>query len=336
MENILTIDGSQGEGGGQILRTSLALSAITGRPIRIEKIRAGREVPGLRRQHLTCVRAAAAICGATVSEIDVGASELTFRPGPIRGGDYRFDVGTAGAATLVAQTVLPALLKADAPSSVTITGGTHVPFAPIWEFFAETFLPELRRMGAEIEAELPGYGFNPAAGGEIRLSIKPFDEVKANRDWSMTTLGAYRGGKAVGVVSSIPLAIAKDEAERIAHRLWEIDLAQEVREVESPGPGNYCYVRLDFERASVVFSGIGTWGRSRKAVANGVVVAVSHFTEAVKAGAAVERHLADQLLVPLAVLLGRRGGSPEELGMAIEKETPHYTTNRNVIRRFLC
>ncbi len=335
MSDILTIDGSQGEGGGQILRTSLSLSAITGRAVHIEKIRARRERPGLKRQHLTCVRAAAAVCGASVSEIDVGASELTFRPGPIRGGDYRFDVGTAGAVMLVAQTVLPVLLKADAPSSVTITGGTHVPFAPIWEFFSETFLPELRRMGAEVGAELVRHGFNPAAGGEIRLSIKPFDERKANRDWSMTDLGAYRGGKVVGVVSAIPSSIAKDEVGRIALRLWERKLAQEVCEVESPGPGNYCYVRLDFEKASVVFSGVGTLGRSRKAVANEVVMAVNHFLGAGKTGAAVERHLADQLLLPAAVLLDRHGGSPEELGMTIEKETLHYTTNRDVIELFV-
>ena len=332
MENILTIDGSQGEGGGQILRTSLALSAITGRPIRIEKIRAGREVPGLRRQHLTCVRAAAAICGATVSEIDVGASELTFRPGPIRGGDYRFDVGTAGAATLVAQTVLPALLKADAPSSVTITGGTHVPFAPIWEFFAIAYLPQLRAMGAEVEAELVRHGFYPAAGGEIRLSIKPFEKARANQSWSFTNLGDFRGGRAVGIVSNIPRVIAENEAEIVLHKLSDLSLREEVLQAQSPGPGNCCFAQLDFAHASVVVSEVGSYNRSRKAVANGVVSQVRRF---LKAGAAVEEHLADQLLVPLAVLLDRHGGSTEELGMTIEKETLHYKTNMEVIELFV-
>ena len=168
MNDIVTIDGSQGEGGGQVLRTTLSLSAITGTEIELKKIRAGRAKPGLKRQHLTCVKAVAEICGAKVSEVGVGSMELEFRPGPIKGGDYRFDVGTAGSVTLVAQTVIPVLLKADEPSTVTITGGTHVPFAPIWEFFAETYLPELRRMGAKIEAELAQPGFYPAAGGVVK------------------------------------------------------------------------------------------------------------------------------------------------------------------------
>lgn len=169
MNNSVTIDGSQGEGGGQILRTSLSLSAITQTPFRMVNVRAKREVPGLKRQHLTCVRAVAEICGAQVEGDEAGSLALSFAPGPIRGGEYRFDVGTAGAATLVAQTVLPVLLKADAPSSVTITGGTHVQWAPIWEFFAIAYLPQLRAMGAEVEAELVHHGFYPAAGGEIRL-----------------------------------------------------------------------------------------------------------------------------------------------------------------------
>ena len=186
MDKTMTIDGSQGEGGGQVLRTSLSLSAITGKGVRLVKIRAGREKPGLKRQHLTCVRAVAAICGAEVSDVEVGANELDFRPGPIRGGEYRFDVGTAGSVTLVAQTVIPVLLKADAPSSVTITGGTHVPFAPVWEFFAETYLPELRRMGARVEAEIESCGFYPAAGGVVKLRVWPFDAKDANQDWAVS------------------------------------------------------------------------------------------------------------------------------------------------------
>ena len=328
MDKTMTIDGSQGEGGGQVLRTSLSLSAITGTGVRLVKIRASREKPGLKRQHLTCVRAVAAICGAEVSDVEVGAKELDFRPGPIRSGEYRFDVGTAGSVTLVAQTVIPVLLMADAPSSVTITGGTHVPFAPVWEFFAETYLPELRRMGARVEAEIESCGFYPAAGGAVRLRVWPFAAGDANQDWSFTSLGEYKGCLAVGAVSNLVRAIAETEAEIVAEKL--ASHRQDVREVASPGPGNYCLARLDFERASVVFSEVGTYDRSRKAVANSVVSQARRFQ---KSGAAVERHLADQLLVPAAVLLGRRG-TPEDLGIAIEKETLHFTTNRDVIAAF--
>ena len=152
MNDPITIDGSQGEGGGQILRTSLALSAAYDKPFEMVNIRAKRDKPGLKRQHLTCVRAVAQICGAQVEGDEVGSMRLSFKPGKIKGGTYQFDIGTAGSVMLVAQTVIPVLLRAEEPSTVTITGGTHVPFAPIWEFFSETYLPELRRMGARVAA----------------------------------------------------------------------------------------------------------------------------------------------------------------------------------------
>ncbi len=336
MDGMVVIDGSLGEGGGQVLRTSLSLSAITGRSVRLEKIRAGREKPGLKRQHLTCVRAVAEICSAEVSEVDVGSMELDFRPGPVKGGEYRFAVGTAGSVTLVAQTVIPVLLMADAPSSVTITGGTHVPFAPIWEFFAETYLPELRRMGARVEAEIESCGFYPAAGGVVRLRVWPFAKEKTE-NYALTDLGEYLGGKVVGVVSSISDSIAEAEVGIVGAQLRELGLEREIRRVESFGPGNYCYARLDYERSSVVFSSVGTYSKSRKAVANEVVKDVRDF---VKSGRACEKHLADQLLVPAELLVG---GHPEynpglewhsHWQLDIQETTSHYTTNRNVIAAF--
>ena len=337
MNDFIEIDGSQGEGGGQVLRTSLTLSAVTGRPVRIEKIRAGREKPGLKRQHLTCVKAVAEICGAKVSEVEVGSSELEFVPGEIKGGDYRFDVGTAGSVTLVAQTVLPVLIKAAAPSSVTITGGTHVPFAPIWEFFAETYLPELRRMGVRVEAELDTCGFYPAAGGVAKLRVWPLAEGAAPSRYELTNLGEFLGGKVVGVVSGISDSIAEAEVGIVGAQLRELGLAQETRRVESFGPGNYCYAQLDYERGSVVFSSVGTYSKSRKAVGHEVVTGVRDF---VKSGKACEKHLADQLLVPLEMIVGGHSEYNSGFewhshwGLAVQKETKHFTTNRDVISKF--
>ena len=351
MKDLVTIDGSMGEGGGQVLRTALSLSAITGTEIELKKIRAGRTKPGLKRQHLTCVKAVAEICGAKVSEVGVGSMELEFKPGPINGGDYRFDVGTAGSVTLVAQTVIPVLLKAEEPTTVTITGGTHVPFAPIWEFFAETYLPELRRMGAKVEAELVQPGFYPAAGGVVKLKVWPFDGSGADgaragqdgRRYELTELGAYRGGRVVGVVSALPIAIAEAEVGIVGKQLKELGLKPEVRTVEAFGPGNYCYVQLDYERCSVVFSSVGTYDKSRKAVGSEVVTAVRDF---LKAGKACEKHLADQLLLPLNVFVGgeRRqeqvGEYWEDLvwhpnwNVELQKETLHYKTNQEVIAEF--
>ena len=342
MKELVTIDGSMGEGGGQVLRTSLSLAAITGHELELVKIRAGREKPGLKRQHLTCVKAVAEICGAKVSEVEVGSSRLEFAPGKIRGGDYRFDVGTAGSVTLVAQTVIPVLQKADAPSTVTITGGTHVPFAPVWEFFETCYLPELRRMGARIEAELESCGFYPAAGGVVRMRIWPIDATKRLERYALDELGVYRGGKVVGVVSEIPQAIAEAEVGIVAAQFPDLALAREVREVESFGPGNYCYAQLDYERASVVMSGVGTYNKSRKAVAHEVVQQVREFQ---KSGRACEKHLADQLLLPCNLFVGGERGVDSGSSwdnevwrpnwkLAVQKETLHYTTNREVIAKF--
>ena len=327
----MIIDGSIGEGGGQILRTSLSLAAITGTEIRIEKIRAKRETPGLKRQHLACVMAAAEICNAKVSDITVGTTEIDFLPEKIKAGDYRFDVGTAGSVTLVAQTVIPILLMADGESTVTISGGTHVDHAPTWEFFELCYLPELRRMGAEISAEIKSYGFYPAAGGVISLKIKAFDKSRRPDRFELTELGKYRGGKVVGVVSSIPRDIAMSEVDIVAKNIHGLEC--EVGEVSSNGPGNYCYVRLDYERASIVFSGIGVRNRSRKSVANEIVHNVKTF---LKSGKACEEHIADQLLLPGAILL--KGWSDKSsccFKLDLQKESLHYKTNKEVIEMFI-
>ncbi len=338
MDSEVMIDGSRGEGGGQMLRTSLSLSAAYGKPFEMLNIRANRDKPGLKRQHLTCVRAVAQICGAQVEGDEVGSMRLSFKPGAIKGGTYQFDIGTAGSVTLVAQTVIPVLLRAEEPSTVTITGGTHVPFAPIWDFFSETYLPELRRMGARVEAELEQCGFYPAAGGVVKLRIWPYDAAKRPTRYELTDLGAYLGGSVEGVVSHIPRSIAEAEVGIVGNQLRDLALERVVREVDALGPGNYCCARLRYERATVVISAIGTYGKSRKSVANEVAHQIRDF---VKSGKACEKHLADQLLVPLHLFIGGcetwDDGSDRWVDawkLAIQKETSHYTTNQLVISAF--
>jgi RNA 3'-terminal phosphate cyclase (ATP) len=340
MTDSITIDGSQGEGGGQMLRTSLALSATYGKPFEMVNIRAKREKPGLKRQHLTCVRAVAQICGAQVEGDEVGSMRLSFKPGKIKGGTYQFDIGTAGSVTLVAQTVIPVLLRADEPSTVTITGGTHVPFAPIWEFFAETYLPELRKMGARVEAELEQCGFYPAAGGVVKLRIWPYDEAKRPERYDLTDLGAYRGGTVEGVVSHISRSIAEAEVGIVGNQLRDLAFERVVRDVDALGPGNYCCVRLRYDRATIVISAVGTYGKSRKAVANEVVHQIRDF---VKSRKACEKHLADQLLVPHHLFIGKHQEWSDRWqdfinvnawNLAIQKETSHFTTNQAVIAAF--
>jgi RNA 3'-phosphate cyclase len=170
---MLTLDGSAGEGGGQILRSALALSLLTGTPFRIEKIRARRAKPGLLRQHLTAVQAAARIGSAQVEGAELGSRALTVRPGTVAPGEYHFAIGSAGSACLVVQTVLPPLLLASGPSVLIVEGGTHNPAAPSWDFLARVFFPLLERMGARIRTKLERHGFYPAGGGRLRVEIDP-------------------------------------------------------------------------------------------------------------------------------------------------------------------
>src|SRR5689334_333662 len=175
---MLKLDGSVGEGGGQILRTALALSALTGQPFEIEKIRAKRRKPGLLRQHLTAVRAATALCQAQVEGDSLGSMTLRFVPGDVKPGEYAFAIGTAGSATLVLQTVLPPLLLASRPSKITIEGGTHNPLAPPVDFLDRSFLPLVRRMGPRVRVQLERWGFYPAGGGRISVEIEPVQRLQ--------------------------------------------------------------------------------------------------------------------------------------------------------------
>jgi RNA 3'-terminal phosphate cyclase (ATP) len=321
MREQVTIDGSMGEGGGQILRSSLALSLVTGRPLAIERIRAGRPKPGLLRQHLTAVRAAAAIGGATVTGDELGSTALTFAPGAVRGGDYTFNVGSAGSTTLVLQTVLPALLGAPAASRLTIEGGTHNLAAPPFDFLAAAFVPLLRRMGVGLELTLEAPGFYPAGGGRIVATIEP-----AARFTPLTLL--ERGPvtvRARAVVSSLPEQIAKRELRIVRERLGLDRDASLVETVAgSSGPGNALLIEVASPEVTEVFTGFGRKGVPAETVAGGACDEVEAYLQA---GVPVGPHLADQLLLPMA-LAG--GGAFRTL-----VPTPHTVTNADVIGRFL-
>lgn len=291
--SMIELDGAMGEGGGQILRTAVALAAMCGKALEIRNIRANRTPPGLKRQHLTAVQAVAEICGGKLKGAAVGADALEFHPKEIRGGEYHFAVGTAGSAVLVAQAVLPVLLCAKEPSTVLIEGGTHVQGAPIFEFFNEVFLPQLRLMGFRVEAELVRYGFFPAGHGAIRLSVQPGGEYQ--RYWMVET-GALERAEVVVLTSGLDPKIAKDEAEIMAHRIRELNPVVTIQEVDAICPGNVAFIRLKYANITEIFSSIGAIGRSRKAVAHDAVEACRTY---VKAGLPVGPYLADQVLLPM-------------------------------------
>ena len=296
---MITIDGSQGEGGGQILRSALALSMATGRGFRMVNIRAGRAKPGLMRQHLTCVQAAAAIGGAEVSDASVGCQEITFSPGPVRAGTYHFPIGTAGGTTLVLQAILPALLRADGPSIISVEGGTHNKAAPPFEFFERALVPLLNRTGVNIRVRLERHGFYPAGGGRVVVEIEP---ARSLRPLAIPQRGNRVSARALAMVARLPRSIAQRELEVLRERLSLAEDEAEIIDVrDAVGPGNAAAVELRYEHITEVFSAVGEIGKSAEQVARGLADDVREY---IATQQPVGAHLADQLMVPLALLAG--------------------------------
>jgi len=318
----LTIDGSVGEGGGQVLRSSLSLALLTGLPFRMVNIRAGRPKPGLLRQHLTAVQAAAQIAGAEVLGASLGSSVLDFKPGKVQPGQYAFAVGTAGSATLVLQTVLPPLLLAGGPSTLKLEGGTHNPFAPPFDFLVKAFLPLINRMGPQVSAALVRPGFYPAGGGEFHVSITPAARLAPLH---LLERGEIKALRAVARVAALPKTIAQRELDVVARELGLERAALCVQELADPrGPGNIVLIEAECEHVTEVFTGFGEKGVRAEAVAEKAAAAAREY---LAAGVAAGPHLADQLLLPLAV-----AGSGSFTTLPLSR---HATTNLAVLRQFM-
>lgn len=323
MATFMNIDGSIGEGGGQILRTSLSLSMVTGKPVRLTKIRKGRKKPGLMRQHLTAVRAAATVCRAKMKGDAIGSTELEFIPGAIEAGEYSFAIGTAGSATLVFQTVLPALLLAKDESSVTVEGGTHNPNAPTFDFISRCYLPAINAMGPRVEVELTSYGFYPVGGGKLIATITPGKELGR-----VDLMEAGTSPKIVvrSCIAQLSHDICQREIKVLKQRL---DLSDDDCFVETdlaaPSCGNYIHAEVQSEGAlPVCFTGFGMKGVSAEHVADRVAKEVKGF---LGTGAVVEKRLADQLLLPIAMA---GAGS-----FRTARPSEHALTNIDVIEKFL-
>ena len=289
---MLIIDGSKGEGGGQVLRSSLSLSLLTGKPFRLDNVRGGRKKPGLLRQHLTALRAAAEISGATIEGDELKSRCVTFRPGPVVAGDYSFAVGSAGSASLVFQTVLPALAMADKPSTVEVRGGTHNPFAPPFDFLVRALFPLLAQMGPRIEARLHRPGFYPAGGGRASFHITPAAKLAP---LSLVRRGEIRKRSIIAMVAELPSDIGAREVDTLARLLgWDRSCGEVVRIKDSLGPGNAVMAIVQCENVTEVFTGFGEKGVTAKKVAKAVAIEA---TEYLNAQVPVGPHLADQLLL---------------------------------------
>ncbi len=310
---MIRIDGSLGEGGGQVLRSSLALSVVTGAGFELTKVRAGRARPGLLRQHLTCVRAAAEICGAEVEGAELGSQRVVFLPGPARAGDYRFAIGSAGSASLVLQTVLPPLLLQEQPSTVSVSGGTHNSAAPPFHFLREAFAPHVG-----LELDLIKWGFYPAGGGEVRARVLP-----GARPVRITERGPLRELHGHAAISAISHKIGHGALGVFKHHLGLERGQLHFHQAPEPvGPGFACWLEARFDGGAEVFTAFGE-KRNTEDIA---LRAVEEFQAWQAQDVPVGEHLADQLLIPLALFGGSVRAGPLSL---------HARTNLEIIERFL-
>jgi RNA 3'-terminal phosphate cyclase (ATP) len=316
------LDGSAGEGGGQVVRSALALSLVTGTPFRIVNVRAGRKRPGLLRQHLTAVKAAAEVGQARVAGAELGSCELTFTPGRVKAGDYHFAVGTAGSATLVFQAIFPALALAGGRSTVVVEGGTHASMAPPYDFLARAYLPLVARMGPRAEARLERAGFYPAGGGRIRVAVEP---AKAFGRLELEDRGAVTGRRATAILSLLDRAIGERELTAVRQKLQlEVPDCHIEQVAHAAGPGNAVVIEVTCEHVTEIFTAFGERGTSAEAVG---AQAAREALDWIAAGVPVGPHLADQLLLPMAL-----GGGGTFRTVA---PTLHTRTHAEVIEAFL-
>jgi RNA 3'-terminal phosphate cyclase (ATP) len=317
---MINIDGSYGEGGGQIVRTALGLSCLFRKPFRMYRIRKGRKKPGLMPQHLTCVSAARLIAGAVVEGDNPGSTELFFSPGEPQGGTYAFDIGTAGSASLVLQTLIPALLFTGRMSSVTLMGGTHVPFSPPFHFLSGIFVPFLERLRVKVQLSIETYGFYPKGGGRIRADIFPADRISSLDLMERGEVSSITGCSGVG---GLPPSIAARQhgaaLARISASAGELVNKTAIHTVSVPagGPGTFVYLECRSENSLAGFSALGARGKRAEAVGDEAADALIKYY---RTGAALDQHLADQIVLYLAL-------SGHESAFTTEAVTNHLLTN---------
>ena len=323
---LIPLDGSQGEGGGQILRTALALSAVTGQGFRVERIRARRLRPGLRPQHLAAVRAAAIACGAEVHGAFDGSPDMRFLPGPVAAGEFRFDIGTAGASTLVLQSVLPVLATAPTTSRVTVTGGTHVPRSPSHHFLARHWAEVVGRLGLSVRLKLERAGFFPRGEGSVEAEVAPWARPGASLD--LSGRGALVAVRGVCGAARLRGDVARRAADAARALLWEkrrIEAEWEVVDLAAASPGAFLQVEAVFETGRAAFGLLGERGLRAEVLGERAARRVLAFIDDEEA--VVDPWLADQLAVPLAVSGG--GGR-----LRTSEVTSHLETVAEVLRRF--
>lgn len=326
--NEILIDGSYGEGGGQILRTALSLASLLTRPLRIEKIRAGRKNPGLQQQHLTCLRASKLVTEAEASGDRFSSSSVDFSPKTIKGGRFEFDVsldrGSAGSAGLILQALIPILAFANRNSWVRIQGGTHVAWSPSHHYIDKVLLGTLSRMGLDARCQLNAWGFYPLGGGEVTLEINTVNSLKALKIMERGNLKNVIG---ISAGANLPPAVVQRQRLRASRRLSAEGIRPEIEEIEvkAKGKGSFLFLLAEYENCFCGFSALGARGRTAEQVAD---QAVDRLMKHQKTHSALDPNLADQLVLYASIAEG-------ETSYTTSRISKHLTTNLWVISQFL-
>lgn len=319
MTDRIEVDGAAGEGGGQVVRTSLALAMATGRPLEVRHVRAKRGRPGLLRQHLTALNAIAEVCGGRVEGAALGSSHFVLAPGPVKHGAYAFAIGSAGSAALVVQTLVTGLLGTPGESSLVVTGGTDNPAAPPSRFLCEVWAPRVRQLGAELDVRVPTRGFYPKGGGRLEVRLRVPAEL---RGFDVPQRGELAPGHAIATVSRLPAAVGERELAELGRHLR---ITTELEEIEHPiGPGNVLSLGWEHAAGAEVFTAFGQKGKPAEKVAQDVSAEAQRW---LASGAPVGEHQADQLVLLLAIA---GHGSFETTAPSM-----HTRTQLELIPRFL-
>lgn len=326
---MVEIDGSYGEGGGQILRTSLSLSCLLKKPFRIYNIRKNRKKPGLMAQHLVCVKASQALTNAQVKGDSIGSTELFFSPGDVRSGSFYFDVKTAGSTSLILQTIIPSLIFSSKKSNVVLKGGTHVPFSPSFHYLEGVFAYFLKKIGIEINVTIERYGFYPKGGGQIRAEIYPLKEIKPLRIKDRGIIKRIKGYSGAG---NLPISIAERQknafVEKIKEKIKDVDSLVEIdviNAIPTLGQGTFIYAQLESENSVAGFTSLGERGKRAEIVGEDLAKdLIKHYNT----GAAIDPYMSDQIILYLSLC-------KESSEFTTSNISNHLMTNLWVISHFL-
>jgi RNA 3'-terminal phosphate cyclase (ATP) len=321
---MLEIDGSSGEGGGQVLRTSLSLSCLLNKPFRIFNIRIKRKKPGLMPQHLMGIRALKLISDARVEGDSVGSTELLFEPHEVKAGEYFFDIGTAGSTSLLFQAILPPLILLKNKSTLSLKGGTHVPLSPPFHYISEVFIPMLKKIGINARSTIESYGFYPKGGGKVKIEVMPSAEIKG---MNFLKRGKIKKLKGLSGVGNLPISIAERQREAALRVIASEGLEAEIDtlSVPTPGQGTFIFLEVETDNCLAGFSSLGERGKRAEVVGNEVA---QKFLNYYSTEACLDHNMADQIVLYLAI-------AQEESSFTTSEISNHLLTNLWVIEKFL-